>query len=128
MGISKNMRIRWIANYPNPVSAPLIDFTARLKSLHFSGSSLIPDSLVALVLSIVIILLGIFWLYGIVINIQRRLWDYAMGAKGEMKGKSIIEKVPYTITSGIFLLISIPFFIVCIPYYFIGIFGGMLTD
>jgi hypothetical protein len=107
--------------YPNPITKPLKEFFGQFDKLNFIGVNIPPSAIIAFVLVLVVIILGIFWPYGVLVITTERIWDFAITTRDEMKGKTLIEKVPYAITFGIFFLVWFPFVLICSPFYLFGI-------
>lgn len=111
----------------NPVTPPLLDFTNQLRHLDFLGFNLFPSSILAFALGFIVLILGILWPYGILVVSSRRLWAYIVSTRDQMKNKRMMEKMPYTVTIGIFFLVWLPFAILCIPFALIGIIGRIIA-
>ena len=50
------------------------------------------------------------------------------GCSKEIKGKDFSLAMPYTFSIGIYFLIWLPFFIICLPIYLIGLIGKYFSN
>jgi hypothetical protein len=65
----------------------------------------------------------ILWPYGMIPIIATFIWRLIEDSSNEIKGKTFANAMPYTVAIGIYFLIYLPFFIVCLPIYAIGFIG-----
>jgi hypothetical protein len=107
----------------NQFSEPIQRIYIRIGSLNWKPLFLIPSGIEFIALSIVLIVFIILWPYGVFPIISTFIWKLIEDSNSEIKGKTFANAMPYTVAIGIYLLIYLPFFIICLPIYAIGFIG-----
>ena len=107
----------------NQFSEPINRIFQRIGSLNWKPVYLLPSAIEFFALSIVMIVFLILWPYGLIPIIATFIWRLIEDSVGEIKGKTFAYAMPYTVAIGIYFLIYLPFFILCLPLYTIGFLG-----
>lgn len=107
----------------NPFSEPVKKTYQKIRELKFTPVLAIPSLIVFIALSIVLMIFIALWPYGLFPMIAHFIWELVDENAKEMKGKSFIDSMPNTVASGVYFIIWLPFFIVCLPLYTIGFIG-----
>lgn len=107
----------------NQFSEPIHRIFKRIGDLNWKPVYLLPSIIEFLALSIVVIVFIILWPYGLIPIIATFIWRLIEDSVKEIKGKTFADAMPYTVAIGIYFLIYLPFFILCLPIYIIGSVG-----
>jgi len=111
----------------NQFSEPIQRIFQRIGNLNWKPVYLLPSAIEFFALSIVMIVFIILWPYGIIPIITTFIWRLIEDSSNEIKGKTFANAMPYTVAIGIYSIIYLPFFIVCLPIYAIGFIGKYLS-
>jgi|GEM_PF-4975677 len=107
----------------NQFSEPIHRIFQRIGNLNWKPVYLLPSAIEFFALSIVMIVFIILWPYGLIPIIATFIWRLIEDSVKEIKGKTFANAMPYTVAIGIYFLIYLPFFIICLPIYAIGFIG-----
>jgi hypothetical protein len=107
----------------NQFTEPIQRVYKRIGKLNWKPLFLIPSAIEFFALSIVMIVFIILWPYGIFPIIATLIWNLIEESIIEIKGKTFGNAMPYTVSIGIYFLIYLPFFIICLPIFAIGFIG-----
>ncbi len=107
----------------NQFSEPIHRIYQRIGNLNWKPVYLLPSTIEFFALSIVMLVFIILWPYGKIPIIATFIWRLIEDSNKEIKGKTFANAMPYTVAIGIYFLIYLPFFIVCLPIYAIGFIG-----
>jgi len=107
----------------NLFSEPIQRIFQKIKSLDWKPVYLIPSAIEFFALIIVLLVFLILWPYGLFPIIATFIWSLIKDCSNEIEGKTFANAMPYTVAVGIYFLIYLPFFLICLPIYAIGFFG-----
>ena len=107
----------------NPFTEPVKKTYQKITELKFTPVLAIPSLIVFIALSIVLMIFIALWPYGLFPMIAHFIWELVDENAKEMKGKNFTDSMPNTVAVGVYFIIWLPFFIVCLPLYAIGFIG-----
>ena len=111
----------------NQFSEPIEKIIEKISDLDWKAVYLLPSLITLLTLSFVLIIFIVLWPYGLFPIIASFLWELIEDSVKEIKDKSFSDAMPYTVAIGIYFLIYLPFFIICLPIFTIGLLGKLLS-
>ena len=107
----------------NQFTEPIQRVSKRINNLNWNPVYLIPSLIEFFALLVVLIVFCVLWPYGLCAIIATFIWSLIEDSNNEIKGKTFADAMPYTVAIGIYFLIYLPFFIICLPIYTIGFIG-----
>lgn len=107
----------------NQFSEPIQRICKKIENLNWKPVFLIPSAIEFFALIVVIAVFIVLWPYGLVPIIGTFIWKLIEDSNNEIKGKTFANAMPYTVAIGIYFIIYLPFFIICLPIYTIGFIG-----
>ncbi len=110
----------------NPLNNGIKHVINQFKKLEFTIVKIIPSIIIALVLLFMTCILILLWPVGIIPMVYDLMNELISNTIDESSEKTVIEKMPFVMTFGIYLIIWIPIFILCLPFILIGKLGDIL--
>jgi hypothetical protein len=114
-------------NNENPLTPAIGQTWEQLRSLEWHGSGAIAAAISASILSVVLALFVILWPYGVVVVVSSTIWQLVVETRAKITSSGLVGKMPFTVAIGLYFLVWLPFALVCVPFYVIGIVGHLLS-
>ena len=113
----------------NPLVYSIKKTWSLLMNLDYSPKSIVPSIIAFLVICITLLVQMILWFYGWLPVIADFLWGFVEHTVSQLKkAGSFVEKMPFTVACGIYVVMWLPFALACIPFYVIGWIGEKIAN
>lgn len=112
----------------NPMLTGMRYAIREFRSLKFRAIEFIPSSIFALMLFSLFLIFALLFLYGFIPVITDFMQKLIKLTQNEMKDRELVRNIPYTVALGLYSLMWVPFFIICIPFYIIGVIGRIIES
>lgn len=112
----------------NPLTSHVASTFNLIKGLNWKSIEAIPSFFMFFILSCILFLLCVFWVYGFFPMIASFIWSLVVDSFNNMKGKTHAERTPLMVIGGMYFLFYMPFFIICVPFFGIGMLGSFINS
>jgi len=111
----------------NPISAGVRSIGDQFSLLSWQGANAVPSAITAAVLTLVVALLIAMWPYGLFAVVEDLMRTMMQDTRQSMMKLSLISKMPYAMTLGIYFCFWLPFVTICLPMILIGWLGSFAS-
>jgi len=113
----------------NPIDQGIKKVFEEFKFLKFNSlAGIFASTITAFSLSIVLVILVVFWIYGFIPATADLLWSLIPSSRQKMKELNKVEQAPLLIAMGIYFVVWLPFYILSIPIYILGIMAFFISN